>query len=190
MESVKKIVTNNLTKLKGLGNRGSDNINLWQWIAVGAVGLLVLTQVFEISIQIRPRLWSGGTVGFSSTSREQSENNLQKSDLDLGGEVLPEEGIAIPVRWGDLGKKMIEAGVIDEEKFRAIYAERGGLPSDTEQLLSGSDTDSIIMTPQNSGVLLNLLIQNTAETRAVLLQPAAGRSQGEVQWIITANMNS
>jgi hypothetical protein len=74
----------------------------------------------------------------------------------LEEKVLPSNGVLLPVRWGDLGAKMVEAGVIDKEKFESIYAERGGLGDNEKKLLSASGNDYLKITKENSGVLLNL----------------------------------
>ena len=71
--------------------------------------------------------------------------------------VIPSGGIFIPVRWGDLGIKMVEAGVIDRNKFDAVYADRGGVSNDVEALLGQGSNDQLTITPENSGQILNLL---------------------------------
>mgnify|MGYP001576646293 CR=1 FL=1 len=85
-----------------------------------------------------------------------SRNNLLENNLP-GKEVLPPEGIALPVRWGDLGLKMTNAGVIDAEKFESLYAERGGIPDEVKNLLYGSKNGNLKITAENSGAILNLL---------------------------------
>ncbi|QQG46526.1 MAG: hypothetical protein HYY55_01630 [Candidatus Niyogibacteria bacterium] len=67
------------------------------------------------------------------------------------------EGTVLPVKWGDLGVKMISVGVIDAEKFESLYAGRGGLDEKTRQLLYGENNGDLKITPENSGVILNLL---------------------------------
>ena len=71
--------------------------------------------------------------------------------------VLPPAGIVLPVVWGDIGAKMISAGVVDGEKFEQIYANRGGLDDETRNLLYGDSNGNLKITPDNSGVILNLL---------------------------------
>lgn len=96
----------------------------------------------------------------------------------LAKEVLPQDGVMLPIRWGDLGRRMIAAGVIDEEKFRAVYAERGGFPSSDETLLSGAvsraegvGSDEVRMTPENAHVFLNLLwVFGLANTNPILTE--------------------
>lgn len=60
------------------------------------------------------------------------------------------------VYWGDLGAKMVEAGVIDQDQFESLYASRGGLSAEDKKLLTGSG-ENLVITPQNSGAVLNLL---------------------------------
>src|SRR3989344_9451864 len=65
------------------------------------------------------------------------------------------EEVVLPVSWGDLGAKMIEAGVIDAEKFENLYGNE--LNEEAEQLLYGNNSGNLKITEQNSGILLNLL---------------------------------
>ena len=75
----------------------------------------------------------------------------------LEAKVLPPEGVVLPVRWGDLGAKMVSAGVIDEKKFEQLYANRGGLTDETKALLYGESNGNLRITSENSGMILNLL---------------------------------
>ena len=50
---------------------------------------------------------------------------------------------------------MIADGVIDEQKFRALF--EGGLTNTEEQMLSGNSDQPIVLTQQNSRYLLDLL---------------------------------
>lgn len=61
------------------------------------------------------------------------------------------------LKWGDLGVKMVEAGVIDEAKFENLYAGRGGLSPADKKLLESSDNENLVINSENSGVMLNML---------------------------------
>lgn len=78
-----------------------------------------------------------------------------------GGGVQDERSIAerveIPASWGDLGVRMVDAGVIDRAKFEALYASRGGLTADEKRFLDGRVDGNIIVTQENSNFILNLL---------------------------------
>ncbi|OGI78079.1 hypothetical protein A3C65_03370 [Candidatus Nomurabacteria bacterium RIFCSPHIGHO2_02_FULL_41_150] len=59
--------------------------------------------------------------------------------------------------WGDLGSKMLEAGVIDKEKFEDLYNQRGGLSEMDKKLLYGTHNKNLIISEKNSGMMLNML---------------------------------
>ena len=81
---------------------------------------------------------------------------LETDQSDLMAEVIPEDGIVLPVAWGDLGKKMISVGVIDQDKFESLYEGRGGLSGYEKKLLYGSSNSNIKIDRDNAGVVLNL----------------------------------
>ncbi len=87
---------------------------------------------------------------------DKSETNISVSE---SGEKNVASSVekTIPVVWGDLGVKMVNAGVIDRDKFLQIYADRGGLSSAEKKLLDGTDNGKIVVNEENSGVILNLL---------------------------------
>lgn len=63
----------------------------------------------------------------------------------------------LPIKWGNLGVQMVETGVIDKTKFENLYAPRGGLSEADKKLLSDSNNGNLVITPENSGVVLNML---------------------------------
>lgn len=78
------------------------------------------------------------------------------SDYDLEELVLPSNGVVLPVYFGNLGKRLVESGVIDKSKIEEIYAERGGLDAEAKQLLYGTNNGRLKITPHNSNFILNL----------------------------------
>ena len=72
-------------------------------------------------------------------------------------EIAPESGVTLPISWGDLGTRLIETGVIDQAKFEELYAQRGGLTESDKELVYGTKNEKIVLTRDNSGVILNLL---------------------------------
>ncbi len=85
----------------------------------------------------------------------QSEEQAERLKADL----LPEEGIVLPVKWNDLGAKLVSIGVIDEEKFAQLFR-AGPLSSKTNEygaILAGDYDGNIILTPENSRFVLNTL---------------------------------
>ncbi|OHB22851.1 MAG: hypothetical protein A2939_03525 [Parcubacteria group bacterium RIFCSPLOWO2_01_FULL_48_18] len=92
-----------------------------------------------------------------NSTQVQSQTESQTTTNELEEKLLPSEGIVLPVRWGNLGAKMISAGMIDEEKFEELYASRGGLDGETRKLLYGESNGNLKITSENSGIILNLL---------------------------------
>ena len=102
------------------------------------VGLIVLASIYTTRLKSQEILWH--------PARTQMQN-----------EISPKDRVELPVKWGSLGVKMVEAGVIDKVKFENIYSQRGGLSEADQKLLSGNNNGNLVMTPENSGVILNML---------------------------------
>lgn len=113
--------------------------------------LSVLTSLLIIAIAW---VYMNGKHAAGNSATPVLNNN---SDAGLEESVLPEEGAVLPLKWNDLGKQMADAGVIDAQKFEAIYSQRGGLDEESKKLLYGENNGNLKITPENSGVVLNLL---------------------------------
>ncbi|MBI2064302.1 MAG: hypothetical protein HYT66_01160 [Candidatus Yanofskybacteria bacterium] len=88
---------------------------------------------------------------------ERFNTPAKSADLTaLAGKVTPAKGVVLPVKWGDLGIRMAEAGIIDKDKFTEVYAGRGGLDSRSLALLNEKNNGDVTITPQNAQILLNL----------------------------------
>ncbi len=86
-----------------------------------------------------------------------AQTQTDVSPLVLKEKVIPSGGMVLPVRWGDLGKKLVVAGVIDEAKFEALYASNNALKIYAKTLLTSGDNGQIAITKENSGIILNAL---------------------------------
>ncbi len=75
---------------------------------------------------------------------------------DIIAEVLPIRA-PLDIRWGDAITQMVKNGVIDKEKFIALYASRGGLSDADKKLLDSPSNEQIVITKENSNLLLNYL---------------------------------
>lgn len=72
-------------------------------------------------------------------------------------EVVPLEGRVLPIRWGDLGKRMLEDGVIAEDKLaRPLYG-IPSLPPRVQRYLDSSDTKQIELNHETAGFWLEAL---------------------------------
>src|SRR3989344_5708926 len=95
--------------------------------------------------------------GQGGQAQVKSQTKAEVVTSALEEKILPSAGVALPVKWDDIAKRMGQNGGIDFQKLEAIYATRGGMEADTKTLLQKSDNGSITMTSQNSGEILNLL---------------------------------
>jgi hypothetical protein len=71
--------------------------------------------------------------------------------------VLPAGGHHSRVMLGDSIVKLVQAGVLDPEKFEAIYARRGAIPTELKDAFSKPSHKPILLTRTNAGVYVNLL---------------------------------
>ena len=97
----------------------------------------------------------------NATERIFANKNIvqktQKQVSEIEEAVTPSNGVVLPVSWGNLGKQLVDSGVIDVEKFKAIYNRRGQFTDEYNQLLLGQNNGKLKITKENSGYILNLL---------------------------------
>lgn len=87
--------------------------------------------------------------GLSETSYQKGGSSPYKNDPAT-------ESVELPIAWSDIGEQLVQAGVIDKEKFRAIYAGEKDLDRDVRILL-GEETGTLKVNEQNAHAVLNFL---------------------------------
>jgi hypothetical protein len=119
-------------------------------------GIIIASSIISAALLI----FSGVELYIAKTSSisslPQKSVAVANQTAALQEEVTPSNGVVLPVMWGNLGEQMVQAGVINEAAFTALYANQGGLPPDMQAMLDSSSTGQITMTPANSGIILNL----------------------------------
>src|SRR3989338_5944065 len=55
----------------------------------------------------------------------------------------------LSIEWGETGRKLVESGAIDPEKFEQLYEERGGLSTEERALLY-EDSGAVVVTKENA----------------------------------------
>ncbi len=110
--------------------------------------------VLPVSIVIAAVIIAGAWIYTSDSPIRQKSGAGQAS---LSATLFPQKGVELPARWDGLGKKLIEGGAIDPQKFEALYQNRGGLSKEMKKMLYEDGNGNIKITPENSGVILNLL---------------------------------
>jgi len=116
-------------------------------VVLGLVGILVFTQAFEVNVDVRSR----------SEARQEERQATLTDSSKIKDAVLSSEGITLPAKWGNLGKQMVESGVINADAFESIHARRGGLSAGEQALLYGEGNGNIKIDAENAGTVLNLL---------------------------------
>ena len=135
-----------------------EQANLWKGMALLLFAIIVLTQLFEFSVTpkvafLKPLL--GLEKKQSIVLTPGSTSTFTVDAASISQEVFSAEGVELPIAWGSLGKQMIDDGVIDEAKFRALF--EGGLTNQDEQMLTGTIEQPLILTQENSRFMLDML---------------------------------
>jgi hypothetical protein len=73
------------------------------------------------------------------------------------GEVVPKEGMELRFSFGNAIQKLITAGALDPNKYKALYQTAGGLPAWVARLLQAPSHDPVLLSMQTAPYLLNLL---------------------------------
>jgi len=113
----------------------------------------IKNNILPISVLISSIILSGAWI--YTTRQKTATQQIGQIDSALG-EVLPSEGVILPIVWGDIGSKLVRTGVIDAEKLRATYVQRNAFSEEYETLLSGQSNEKLKITASNAGYLLNL----------------------------------
>ena len=98
----------------------------------------------------------GAFVYTTRLKRPEAFSHPAKLSAEQQREVL-QNGIELPVKWGNLGVQMTEAGVIDKVQFENLYSQSGGLSEADKKLLEDTDNGNLVINSENSGVMLNML---------------------------------
>lgn len=122
-----------------------EKLNKWVLVSSILIFILLFNYLFSVELKITPNIKLTQKLNPPLTS-SKSNQVIQQN--------VPASEVRIPIKWNDLGKKLIESGVIDKTKFDEIT---GTLPDTDKKLLEESDNGEIVMTQQNSRLILNLL---------------------------------
>lgn len=88
-------------------------------VFVAFVGLLFFLFVFDIKVEPNTRFFML-TARFFPNIAALPEPTVEY----LSSQVLPEKGYTVDIKWGSIGKKLLETGAIDLEKYKKIYTSR------------------------------------------------------------------
>ena len=116
---------------------------------------------------------------------ETAASTREKERTQLNQQVNPKEGYALPVSYGDLGPRLIEAGVIDYDAFANVMASSSDSLTDSQvNALKNGGSEPIVITAQNAHFLLNffwavgLANKNPILTKGPMMQYSNGQIEG------------
>lgn len=123
-------------------------IPLWLVIVItlqasGVVGL--------VEYYIMKKNFNQALVALSKTTKTPEELALV-----LSKEVLPQKGFTLSVTWGDIGKQLLDSGVIDRAKYDSLFV--NDLEAKNQmKYLSQNSQDHMTINERNSHFMVNTL---------------------------------
>lgn len=84
----------------------------------------------------------------------QDYSNLYE---ETAKKVLPPEGFQTKIKWGNIGPKLVDLGVIDLDKFKKLYEQRNGWDSEKEEILAKNTDKNLYINYQNANFMVNVL---------------------------------
>jgi len=132
------------------------------WLLVLLAAVIVLTLVNWSMLKTEPIIAKALSQGIVNPN----DNTLYNADIsgtgnklidEVTAKVLPEKGFQSKIALGASMVKLTQNGVIDRDKFLAIYQDRGGLPSELKDVLDNASSKPILLTRQNANYYVNLL---------------------------------
>jgi len=135
-------------------------------------GILIVFLVFRFA-----PLLTGKEIAFNLFKPKPTPTpDMAKIQQEITKAVIPDE-VNLGISFKDIVVKMVEAGVIDKDKFFKLYEERGGLSQEEKDLLGKSSDKPIVVTAANSGLILNLLWPLGIANRTAILSEGSMGTQ-------------
>ncbi len=155
---------------------------LYPFLVLSSFALGILTSYFVWGQKPQQVAQAGSvqSVATSSAAASQSGNGMDTAALMK--QVNPPDGFKLPVRYGDLGPRLIESGAINPDAFASVYQQAGDplTPDQVKVLKQGSD-EQITITSENAHFLLNffwavgLVNENPILTKGAITQYSQGQ---------------
>jgi len=95
-------------------------------------------------------------------------------DVNVETVLFPGEGFKTKVVLGDVVLRLVDAGVIDLDKFHRIYSTRGGMTKEQLRLLTEPSPGPLTLTPSSANFLINILWPLGIANNNRILDEAAG----------------
>jgi hypothetical protein len=133
-----------------------NSVRFWQGTTVAVLGLFIFSNFFQVNLS--PRSTSQKTAALESNNKSQTSEAKGRTTVNYASYVIPEQGVELPVTWGNLGKQLVESGIINQTAFESLYNNnRGGMSAYEQNLLLGETNGNLKIDQQNANFLLNML---------------------------------
>lgn len=128
-----------------------------------SANLLLLSSIYATGQKLKSKTSGTDTVsigqvpgGTGNAVKNTAPTDTQADNQKIFNEINPVDGFDLRIKYKKLGPEMIKTGVIDPEKFKAVFAKSGdGLTPQQEDILINGSDENIKITQDNSRFLLN-----------------------------------
>jgi hypothetical protein len=96
----------------------------------------------------------------------------------LKQKVLPQKGYRLTVRWNDIGRRLLESGVIDKTKYEKLFANDPIAKKEMAHLMSASN-DPMVINESNSRFMVNTLWALGLVNKNKILEEGSMRTYGK-----------
>lgn len=104
------------------------------------------------------QIYNNSKGGKSPSSTATVASDANKTSIDLAKieeKILPKK-YTVNVKWGNLGKRLVEDGVVDTQKLAKAISGTEDIPQEVKSYLEGNE-QKIVLTPQNAHFWLDVL---------------------------------
>ena len=135
----------------------NQRFRLKEGYVIGVVtGLLLAVLAFKLIPTLTVKIRGSADNILTNINKPTPTPDAQALAQTITQKVLPNE-VRLGVSYGETVKKLVDVGAIDIQKFLQLYEGRGGLSDKEKKLLEEGSNEEIVVTQQNSGLILNLL---------------------------------
>lgn len=95
----------------------------------------------------------------------------------LKQEVIPQKGFTLGVRWDDVGKQLVDSGVIDQAQYEKLF--EGDQIAEQMKYLSFHSPDHMVINEKNSRFMVNTLWTLGLVNKSKILDEGSMKTYGE-----------
>lgn len=108
----------------------------------------------------------------------QTTKNPQGLVQILKQKVLPQKGYSLAVRWNDIGKQLLDSGVIDKTKYDELF-KQDQYAKDEMKYFGGSSGDHMMINEKNSRFMVNTLWALGLVNKSKILEEGSIKTYGK-----------